>query len=87
VFYGTFCILVIYEGFARIAAISEEAARASFADEKRKIALLRVVPLISATACLTLLVFALFASFQSWTVGTVILLIGDVYSGVEKKIK
>jgi hypothetical protein len=47
----------------------------------------RIVPAIGATTCLALLVFALFASFQSWIIGTVTLLIGVVYYAIKQKIK
>jgi APA family basic amino acid/polyamine antiporter len=47
----------------------------------------RIVPAIGAATCIGLLVFALFASFQSWIIGTVTLLVGAVYYAVRQKIK
>lgn len=47
----------------------------------------RMVPAIGLITCLILLVFALFASFQSWIIGTVTLLIGAVYYAIKQKIK
>jgi APA family basic amino acid/polyamine antiporter len=45
----------------------------------------RIVPAIGATTCLVFLVFALFASFQSWIIGTATLLIGAVYYAIKQK--
>jgi APA family basic amino acid/polyamine antiporter len=45
----------------------------------------RIVPAIGITTCLALLVFALFASFQSWIIGTVSLLVGAVYYAIKQK--
>jgi APA family basic amino acid/polyamine antiporter len=47
----------------------------------------RTVSAIGAATCLVLLVFALFASFESWIIGTVSLLIGAVYYAIKLKIK
>jgi APA family basic amino acid/polyamine antiporter len=47
----------------------------------------RIVPAIGAATCLALLVFALFASFQSWIIGAATLLIGAVYYAVKQKTK
>lgn len=39
----------------------------------------RILPAIGASSCLALLTFELFASLQSWIIGTVCLLVGAVY--------
>ncbi|MDH5482152.1 MAG: amino acid permease [Candidatus Bathyarchaeota archaeon] len=47
----------------------------------------RVVPAIGAATCLALLIFALFASLQSWIIGVASLLIGAVYYLGKQKFK
>jgi APA family basic amino acid/polyamine antiporter len=46
----------------------------------------RFVPAVGAVTCMLLLVFVLFASFQSWIIGTLGLLIGAVYYAVKQKL-
>lgn len=46
----------------------------------------KILQAFGAGACLALLVFELFASFQSWVIGTVGLLIGAVYYAAKKRL-
>jgi hypothetical protein len=45
------------------------------------------VPAIGTATSLALLIFALFASLQSWLIGTLTLLIGAVYYAAKQRIK
>jgi APA family basic amino acid/polyamine antiporter len=47
----------------------------------------RILPAIGAVSCLALLTFELFASLQSWIIGTACLLIGAVYYVAKRKLK
>jgi amino acid transporter len=47
----------------------------------------RILPAVGAISCLALLAFELFASFQSWIIGTTSLLIGAVYYVAKQKLK
>jgi APA family basic amino acid/polyamine antiporter len=47
----------------------------------------KFLPAIGAVSCLALLVFELFASLQSWIIGTASLLIGAVYYVAKSRIK
>jgi APA family basic amino acid/polyamine antiporter len=47
----------------------------------------KIVPAIGTATCLILLAFALFASFQSWIIGTLTLLIGAIYYAAKQKTK
>jgi APA family basic amino acid/polyamine antiporter len=88
-------LLALFIGLTRVVAISTFAmlfyySLANFAAlqlKKDNRTYPRIVPAIGAATCLALLVFALFASFQSWIIGTVTLLIGAVYYAVKQKIK
>jgi APA family basic amino acid/polyamine antiporter len=47
----------------------------------------RILPALGAASCLALLGFELFASLQSWIIGTLTLLIGVVYYVAKQKLK
>jgi APA family basic amino acid/polyamine antiporter len=47
----------------------------------------RILPAVGAISCLALLAFELFASLQSWIIGTASLLIGAVYYLAKQKLK
>jgi APA family basic amino acid/polyamine antiporter len=47
----------------------------------------KILPAVGAISCLALLAFELFASFQSWIIGTASLLAGAVYYVAKQKLK
>jgi APA family basic amino acid/polyamine antiporter len=47
----------------------------------------KILPALGAVSCLALLAFELFASLQSWIIGTASLLIGAVYYVAKQKLK
>jgi len=47
----------------------------------------RILPAIGAASCLALLAFELFASLQSWIIGTACLLVGAVYYVAKQKLR
>jgi APA family basic amino acid/polyamine antiporter len=88
-------LLVLFIDLSRVVAISSFAmlffytlanvSALRLKPEKRTYP--RILPAIGAVSCLALLVFELFASLQSWIIGTACLLIGAVYYVAKRKLK
>jgi APA family basic amino acid/polyamine antiporter len=91
----TMTILVLLIDLSRVVAISSFAmlffytlaniSALRLRPEKRTYP--RILPAVGAISCLALLAFELFASLQSWIIGTASLLIGAVYYVAKQKLK
>lgn len=69
--------LLFYYTFANVSALKLKKENSTYP---------RLVPAVGAVTCIVLLVFVLFASFQSWIIGAVGLLVGAVYYALKQKL-
>jgi APA family basic amino acid/polyamine antiporter len=91
----TMTILVLLIDLSRVVAISSFAMLffytlaniSALRLKPKKRTYPKILPAVGAISCLALLAFELFASFQSWIIGTASLLIGAVYYLAKQKLK